>query len=84
LRKECTDIGIALCRHPPCGRTQEIAPNEEHRENAKPLGRNELISNYILRNTGYVRDRKQVSSHIQVIKPFVLKEAISKSCLEDG
>ncbi|KAI4722645.1 hypothetical protein E4T48_01113 [Aureobasidium sp. EXF-10727] len=67
---------VALCRHPPCGRKKSKAPGEQNNDEAKAMGRNELIADYIFRNTGDVRTRKQVSSHIQVLKPFVQNEAI--------
>lgn len=42
----------------------------------KSCGRNELISDYILAKTGKFRTRKQVSSHIQVIKNMGLKKEL--------
>ncbi|KAG0257513.1 hypothetical protein BG011_003924 [Mortierella polycephala] len=49
----------------------EVLPKLGRRKvlvNGKPCGRNELIADYIFKVTQKVRDRKQVSSHIQVLK----------------
>ncbi|KAL8786337.1 MAG: hypothetical protein Q9213_002834 [Squamulea squamosa] len=50
---------------PPVGR------KKEHRR-GKLCGRNERISHLIKRWTGKIRTRKQISSHIQVLKPFMI------------
>lgn len=51
----------ALRRYPRQGRKKELL-------NGKQSGGNEHITAYIEKCTGVVRDRKQVSSHIQVLR----------------
>jgi transcriptional enhancer factor len=51
----------ALVRWPPMGRKKYMFEGAQR-------GRNELIQDSIYRDTGISRDRKQVSSHLQVLK----------------
>lgn len=63
-----TDGSKALRVVPPVGRKKE---NTICRDGPKLCGRNELISQKIELWMGVHRDRKQVSSHIQVLRNFM-------------
>jgi hypothetical protein len=56
-----TDGTSALIRWPPMGRKKFMLDGALR-------GRNELIQDSIYKDTGIRRDRKQVSSHLQVLK----------------
>ncbi|CCG83419.1 Transcription factor AbaA [Taphrina deformans PYCC 5710] len=51
---------------------------------SKPCGRNELIADFIYRRTGKVRTRKQVSSHIQVLKHIRRDDTEFLALVADG
>ena len=61
FRTDTDEIDTALVRWPPMGK-------KKHMLEGKQRGRNELIENSISRDTGICRDRKRVSSHLQVLK----------------
>ncbi|KAK3068313.1 hypothetical protein LTS18_000710, partial [Coniosporium uncinatum] len=61
----------ALVKYRPMGRRKK-ATTDDH----KLRGRNELIADAIQRWTGEARTRKQVSSHIQVLKPMVKDDPV--------
>ncbi|WPH04891.1 Hypothetical protein R9X50_00778800 [Acrodontium crateriforme] len=59
----------ALVKYPPMGRKKLW-----HIDKLK--GRNELVAHHIFELTGQERSRKQVSSHIQVLRPFLLHDPL--------
>jgi len=70
------DETAAVREYRPPGRTKlEMRPQE------KRQGSNEWISDYIKMMTGERRTRKQVSSHIQVLKKFLIDNAECKGKL---
>lgn len=81
-KKECNDADAASIWSPDVEKAFMEAlkriPHVGRRKitvQGRPCGRNELISEYILRKTGKVRTRKQVSSHIQVLKHLLRDDA---------
>lgn len=66
-----TNCTTALRRIPNLGRKKTPCDPQQCGGSAtKPRGRNEHISHFISRHTGVERKRKQISSHIQVLKGF--------------
>lgn len=76
-RKRATNGVSALVEYPPMGR-------KKHLFKEKQRGRNELIADWIEMATGQSRNRKQVSSHIQVLKPFVAHDPLIMAYLSKG
>lgn len=64
LRTHWLRIALALSNIPELGRRRLFL-------NGKHCGRNEWISYWILKRSGVKRDRKQISSHIQTLKPML-------------
>lgn len=66
-----THCTTALRKIPNLGRKKTPCDPQQCGGSAtKPSGRNEHISHFIRRHTGVERKRKQISSHIQVLKGF--------------
>ncbi|KAJ4292444.1 hypothetical protein N0V90_009106 [Kalmusia sp. IMI 367209] len=61
----------ALVRWPPMGRRKQMLDGQLR-------GRNELVADSIQKDTGEPRTRKQVSSHIQVLKPMLAEQPQTK------